>query len=171
MRGHRRAIVVAVSAVVGLATGMVSVLLTGGHDRPDSTTSAATPATEPFAGRVLREWDARRSRAYAEGDGQALSRLYVAGSRTGAADRALLRSYRDRGLRVSEMYTQVLALTVREQTDQRLVVVVTDVLADAIAGDRAHARWALPHDRPTTRRVVLVRDHGSWLVAEAYAVD
>ena len=171
MAAHRRAIVVAVSAVVGLATGMASVLLTGGHDRTDPTTSAAAPATEPFAGRVLREWDARRSRAYAEGDGQALSRLYVAGSRTGTADRALLRSYRDRGLRVSGMHTQVLALTVRAQTDQRLVVVVTDVLADAVAGDRSHDRWALPHDRPSTERVVLERVRGGWRVRESYALD
>ena len=74
----------------------------------------------------------------------------------------LLRSYRDRGLRVSGMHTQVLALTVRG-ADRPAVGrrAVTDVLADAVAGDRAHDRWALPHDRPSTRRVVLVRGHGS----------
>ena len=51
------------------------------------------------------------------------------------------------------------------------MLLVTDVLVDAVAGDGERRRWALPHDRPSTRRVVLVRTGGTWRVAEAYAVD
>ena len=113
---------------------------------------------------VLRAWDAARSRAFARGDGAALADLYVAGSRTGAADRAVLRGYRERGLRVTGMRTQVLSATVLRETDRRIVLLVTDVLTDAVAVD-GDERWALPHDRPSTRRVVLVsesRARGGW---------
>ena len=50
------------------------------------------------------------------------------------------------------------------------MLLVTDVLTDAVAVD-GDERWALPHDRPSTRRVVLVSIQGAWRVAEAYAVD
>ena len=88
---------------------------------------------------MLRAWDARRSRAYAHADGAALADLYVAGSRTGAADRAVLRGYRDRGLRVTGMRTQVLAARVLRESGRRLVLLVTDVLVDAVAGDGRRA--------------------------------
>ena len=82
----------------------------------------------------------------------------------------MLRGYRARGLRVTGMHTQVLAARVLRESGRRLVLLVTDVLVDAVAGDGRHARWALPHDRPSTHRVVLVRERGSWQVAEAYGV-
>ena len=69
--------------------------------------AAALPAAD-----VLRAWDGRRAEAFAAGDLAALGRLYVPGSRAGTADRALLRGYLDRGLRVEGMRVQVLALDV-----------------------------------------------------------
>ena len=83
----------------------------------------------------------------------------------------MLRGYRERGLRVTGMRTQVLAARVLHESERRVVLLVTDVLVDAVAGDARRARWPLPHDHPSTRRVVLVRDRGSWRVAEAYAED
>ena len=128
-------------------------------------------AAEPYAVRVLRAWDARRSRAYAHADGAALADLYVAGSRTGAADRAVLRGYRERGLRVTGMRTQVLAARVLRESGRRLVLLVTDVLVDAVAGRRP----ATPAGRcRTTGRPPAAwcwcATRGSWRVAEAYAV-
>ena len=159
--------VLVVAAVLGLLSGVavVALALRGSGPQPSALDARAA---EPYAARVLRAWDARRSRAYARADGAALADLYVAGSRTGAADRAVLRGYRDRGLRVTGMRTQVLAARVLRESGRRLVLLVTDVLVDAVADDRGGGRWALPHDRPSTRRVVLVHEDGAWRVAEAY---
>jgi hypothetical protein len=162
--------VLVVAAVLGLVSGAAVVAVALRGPEPGPGTVEARPV-QPYAVRVLRAWDARRARAYAHADGAALADLYVAGSRTGAADRAVLRGYRDRGLRVTGMRTQVLAARVLRESGRRLVLLVTDVLVDAVAGDGRRARWALPHDRPSTRRVVLVRDRGTWRVAEAYALE
>ena len=116
-------------------SGVAVVALALRGSEPDPAAVEAR-AAEPYAVRVLRAWDARRSRAYARADGAALADLYVAGSRTGAADREVLRGYRDRGLRVTGMRTQVLAARVLDESGRRLVLLVTDVLVDAVAGRR-----------------------------------
>jgi hypothetical protein len=156
------------SAVLGLLTGVSAVVATGGDEPPAVRSTSA--GVEDDVVRLLRSWDHRRARAYARGDPAALEALYVAGSRTGAADVGVLRGYLARGLRVSGMRTQLLGAQVVERGGRRLTVLVTDVLTGAVAtsGDR---RWALPQDRPSTRRVVLVREAGEWLVEEVYAVD
>ncbi len=55
------------------------------------------PGIDPLA--VLRQWDRRRARAWAQGDPEALATLYVPGSTAGERDLARLRRYVDRGLR------------------------------------------------------------------------
>jgi hypothetical protein len=171
--GHRTLplVVLVSAAVLGLVTGVAAVVLAKGEGDDGSRGSgfAAHPDDAPYAVRVLRAWDARRSRAFARGDAAALAALYVPGSRTGAADRAVLRGYRQRGLSVTGMRTQVLAAEVLLQSERRLVLLVTDVLVDAVAADGRELRWPLPRDRPSTRRVVLVDHDGAWRVAEVYA--
>ena len=68
------------------------------------------------------------------------------------------------------MRTQVLSARVLHDSARRIALLVTDVLVGAVAGDGGDRRWALPSDRPSTRRVVLVNRDGTWRVAEAYAV-
>ena len=137
--------------------------------RPTAPAGAITsiPGVMPSGpAAVLAAWDERRAAAWAAGDEDELARLYVDGSRTGAADVRLLRHYRSRGLRVVGLTTQVLALDVVERTSARLVLVVTD----RVVGGRAvggGSPVALPADRASTRRVVLARDDGRWLVVEA----
>ncbi len=115
---------------------------------------------------VLARWDERRAAAWAEADVRALRDLYADGSRTGAADVRLLRHYRARGLTVTGLTTQVLALEVVDRDPARLVVVVTDrVVGGRAVGGRTAV--ALPADRASTRRVVLAREGGRWLVVEA----
>jgi hypothetical protein len=166
--------VLLICAVLGLLTGVAAVAIA---TRGDATAAAgSTRVVETVVGesdalRVLKVWDERRSRAYARGDVAALAELYVPGSRTGAADDAVLRGYRDRGLRVTRMRTQVLAARVVHETRGRITLLVTDVLLEAVALDRSGRTWALPHDRPSTRRVVLVRRGGAWQVCEAYETD
>ncbi len=114
---------------------------------------------------VLHAWDERRATAWARGQPAALSELYVEGSRTGRADRRLLASYADRGLRVTGMRVQVLAASLVSMTPTTLTLTVTDRLVGAVAmaGDR---RVVLPRDDPSTRVIVLRRVAGEWLVAE-----
>ena len=134
-----------------------------GPARPVAS-APSVPASGPAA--VLAAWDERRAAAWAEGDVEALRGLYVDGSRTGAADARLLHHYRTRGLAVTGLTTQVLALDVVERTPSRLVLVVTD----RVVGGRAvggSSPVALPADRASTRRVVLRREEGRWRVVEA----
>lgn len=161
-------VLTALAGACVLATLAVALVRTG-----DSTASGRVeePVLSAVDGRqgpagILAAWDEQRASAWAAGDTEALGALYVAGSRTGAADLRLLRHYRDRGLAVTDLATQVLALEVVERSAARLVVVVTDRLVGgrAVSGGAA---VALPTDRASTRRIVMVRQDGTWLVAEA----
>lgn len=118
------------------------------------------------ASAILAAWDARRSAAWADGDLGALAGLYAEGSRTGATDLRLLGHYRDRGLTVEGLTTQLLTVSVAQRGPDRLVLDVTDrvVAGRAVGGTRP---VALPTDRASARRVVLVRPGRTWLVAEA----
>ena len=170
--------------LTAVACALVVATLVVGHGRPDGTgrvdvrrpeapapasaRAAGEPALAPAA--VLAAWDERRATAWARGDATALADLYVPGSRSGAADVGLLRAYARRGLRVEGLATQVLALRVVERSPRRLVLVVTDrVVGGSAVGGAAPV--ALPADRASTRRVVLVRQRGRWVVAEARDQD
>lgn len=127
------------------------------------TGGSVADRTRPIA--VLRAWDRARAEAWSDGDVTALGRLYVPGSRSGRADRALLRAYADRGLRVGGMRMQVAEVEVLAQTRHRLELLVTDRLAGAVAhgGER---RLALPGDAWSRRRIVMVRSTQGWRVEE-----
>lgn len=167
-------------ALTAVACALVVVTLVVGHGRPDGTArtdvrragaptaASGHPAPRPAA--VLAGWDQRRAAAWARGDAAALAELYAPGSRSGAADVRLLRAYAGRGLRVEGLTTQVLALRVVERSPRRLVLVVTDrVVGGSAVGGAAPV--ALPADRASTRRVLLVRQRGRWVVAEARDQD
>lgn len=127
--------------------------------------SAKEPAGEPSRqGRalaVLRAWDVRRAAAWARGDLTALRGLYTEGSGAGRRDVAMLRSWAGRGLRVRGMRMQVLAARVRVASGRRLVLVVTDRLASAVAVGRG-VRSVLPRDAASTRIVSLRLVAGEW---------
>lgn len=113
---------------------------------------------------VLRSWDRERAAAWRAGDLRALSGLYVPGSAAGRADRAMLRAYLDRGLRVTGLRMQVASVEVERARESRLVLRVTDRLSTATAvGDGA--RRALPRDGWSRRRVVLLAGRSGWRVA------
>lgn len=113
----------------------------------------------------LRAWDERRSRAWAHGDVRALRRLYTPRSRSGRSDRAALAAYVDRGLRVTGLRTQLLAVEVGQQSARRWVLRVTDRMAGAVARGRGGS-VVLPRDEPTTWRLVMRRVAGEWRVGE-----
>lgn len=123
--------------------------------------AATTPARE-----VLRAWDAARADAWVAGDAEALGDLYVPGSVAGERDVAMLRAWSRRGARVDGLDTQVLGVEVVVERERRLVLVVTDRVAVL-----ATATTTLQGDRPTTRRVALVRrGDAAWQVASVSPV-
>jgi hypothetical protein len=135
---------------------------------PRPSTMTITEAASAVS--VLRDWDRARSAAWSSGDVGALRRIYRDGSRVGAHDVAMLRRWVDRGLRVRRLTMQVLSVELRVRSDRRIVLDVTDRLADAIAVPVAGgAGTVLPRDGLTTRRLVFRREGGDWLMAAAYA--
>jgi len=171
----RTLMVLSVLATVGVIAGALLVVTPAAHvarrAAPASTTTArptvrqtARPAARALD--VLRAWDRRRAAAWAAGDPAALRALYVPGSRTGRRDLAMLAAYGQRGLRVTAMRRQVLALRVRWNGPAALTLVVTDRLAEArVAGG---TRAVLPRSRPSTRRIVLRHTSAGWCVGEVY---
>ena len=150
------------SVVLALSLAGCAEDETGG-ERPEAVPVA--PALD-----ALRSWDAGRARAWASADVAALRALYTAGSAAGGRDVSMLRRWRDRGLRVEGMQTQVLATRVEVHTADRLVLVVTDRLARAVAVGQGR-RVLLPADQSTRRRVTFSRVGARWLVASVVPVS
>ncbi|WP_243059722.1 hypothetical protein [Nocardioides sp. SR21] len=105
---------------------------------------------------VLHAWDERRAEAWAAGDVAGLRSLYVTGSAAGRADAAMLRAWRERGLRVEGMEMQLLSVDVRRRTPHLLVLDVVDRLVGGAL---------LPADLPTRHVVTLRVVEGEWRVA------
>jgi hypothetical protein len=179
----RRRLVAASSVLLMTASAMflVSVL----QPRPGEGRPAASPETptvhedprspprmSPTQGaadvgrwrEVLAVLDARRSRAYARGRPELLRGVYTRRSVVLRRDRALLRRYRDRGLRVVGLHLDVVDLAVQSQRRARTVLRVRDrVAAGAVVG--TPARRTLPADPVDTRVVTLRRDPGGWRIS------
>ena len=125
---------------------------------------------EVAAADVLREWDERRAAAYAAGDPAALRPLYTPGSAAGRADRAMLRAYADRGLRVTGLRRQLLAVEVLDAGPGWWRLGVTDRLVGGVARGGGQP-VVLPRDRPSSWRVQLRRHAGGWRVGVVRARD
>ncbi|HEX2174296.1 MAG TPA: hypothetical protein VHG70_00170 [Nocardioidaceae bacterium] len=143
--------------------------VTGG-DVAGGATADATPhvpsrgVAQPPAHRdrwraVLALLDRRRARAYAALRPRLLRRVYAPGAPVGRQDRALLRRYRERGLRVRGMRMRLLALQVRDRRGDRVALVVRERLAAAtVRGDGA--RGGPVADDVDVRLLVLRRVEG-----------
>jgi hypothetical protein len=167
----RTLLLLATLATVGAVTGALAAVAPPVHvvrrdAAPEPAASVRPPSHALDVVDVLRTWDRRRARAWAAGDESALRALYLPGSRTGGRDVAMLAAYRSRGLRVTTMQRQVLAVRVRSRSARTLWLVVTDRLALARVTGRTRA--ALPRSRPSVHRIVFRRTGGRWRVAEVY---
>jgi hypothetical protein len=152
-----------VALVVTLLAVGAGAFAQRGPDRQPEVEPAPV-ASHVDAVAVLHAWDGRRSAAWAAGDGRRLAALYLRGSWAGRADRAALRAYAARGLRVEGLAMQLLAVRVLAASEARLALRVTDRLAAGVAVGRG-TRIPLPRDEPSERVVVLRRTKGEWLVA------
>jgi hypothetical protein len=79
----------------------------------------------------------------------------------------MLAAYHRRGLQVTTMRRQVLAVQVRDSDPRTLSLVVTDRLVEARVTGRG-VRAVLPRSRPATRRIVLRHERVGWRVDEVY---
>ena len=117
---------------------------------------------------LLRRWDARRAAAYASGDPRRLRQLYAPGSRAGARDVRLLRSYADRGLVVEELAVQVLGVRLVSASPSSVRLQVLDRVAGgrvapATGSGQEDESW-LPAARPESRVITMVEHGGGWVV-------
>ena len=133
-------LVLTVAAVAALAG---ATLVRREPARPGTVAVAGEPVGSR-ALRVLHGWDRRRARAWSDGSVHLLASLYGPRSEAGAVDRAMLAAYRSRGLRVTGMRRQTLAVQELHAGGGRtLTLRVTDRLVSAVAvGERT--RQPLP---------------------------
>jgi hypothetical protein len=114
---------------------------------------------------VLHGWDVRRARAWARADPDALGALYLRGSEAGRADARMLRAYREHGLVVRRLVTQVFAVRVLRSDGTALQVRVFDRVAGGEVLDHGDVE-PLRSSPPATRTITFRRDAGTWRVAE-----
>ena len=156
-------VVLALLAVIVLVAATFALLdERGPSPQLDASPERAVPVRAEAVA-VLAEWDRRRGAAWAAGDPDGLADLYAPGSRAGRQDVAMLRRWRDRGLRVTGLRMQVLDVHADEADGPRRELVVTDRLAGGEAVGR-RTRRLLPRDGWSTRRIVLERSDGTWRV-------
>ncbi|CAN5455040.1 hypothetical protein BH11ACT8_BH11ACT8_32720 [soil metagenome] len=145
-------LLIAVTCV--LAVTGVAALAGEAEPRPHLVTPAATVDGGPRE--VLRDWDTRRARAWADADPDELAGIYTPGSVAGRRDVRLLHRWSARSVRVTRLEPQVLALTVLRSQEDRIVLRVTDRIG-VLQADLRGRDVPLPSDTASTRRLVLCR--------------
>lgn len=117
---------------------------------------------------VLGGLDAVRARAFVSGDEAMLTDVYV-DERAARADAKVLRSYRERGLRLEGMSLVRESCRATDRAAGRVTLEVLDRLGPTWVESAEGVRRELPRDRPTRRVVVLERVDDVWRVAEVRA--
>jgi hypothetical protein len=113
---------------------------------------------------LLGGLDAARTQAFVADDQERLGDVY-AGERAARADIGVLRSYRERGLRLEGMLLVRESCRVTASSRQRVTIDVVDRLGPTSVRQADGRRLDLPRDRPTRRTVVLERVGDVWRVA------
>lgn len=113
---------------------------------------------------LLGGLDAARTRAFVTGDEARLRDVY-AGERAAGTDAGVLRSYRERGLRLEGMGLQRESCQVTRRSRGRVTLDVVDHLGPTRVRTAGGHRRDLPRDRPTRHTVELVRTDDGWRVA------
>ena len=113
---------------------------------------------------VLGGLDATRTQAFVAGDEHRLGDVYV-DERTARDDIEMLRSYRERGLRLEGMLLVRESCRVTDRSRRRVTLDLVDRLGSTSVRTEDGRRQELPRDRPTRRTVVLERVGEVWRVA------
>ena len=116
---------------------------------------------------IVHHWDARRSAAYLADDPGRLRRLYAPGSAAGRTDLRTLAAYDRRGVRVTALTPQVLAVRVLSRDHASLRVRLRGRVA--ATGDDGHQCVRLPTSPISTRDLTLRRDATRWVMVAVRA--
>lgn len=116
---------------------------------------------------TLDELDARRNAAFVHGEASDLRGVYAAGTSILAADRRVLRSYRERGLEVDRVSIRLLSVTVLSERPRRTRLRIVDQLQPVRVRAPGEEWRALPRDGPTERTIVLTMTPRGWRIAGA----
>jgi hypothetical protein len=164
-----------VALLLAVLLGVTGALVPGSGS--DAEPAQAGPAVstrlvdEPSVARsVLQRLLRLRAAAYAKSDPAALSDVFVRGSAVLRRDQALMRKWSRRSLTVRGAVVVVRSVHVLDARPGRLVVRSVDRLAPV------HAAWedhvlALPRDRLSRHRILVVRRHETWRIAEVQALS
>ena len=129
---------------------LLAGILGGGDDDPECL--------------VLGGLDAVRTQAFVSGDETRLRDVYV-DERAARADADVLRSYRERGLRLVGMVLVRDSCRVTDRSRASMTLDVVDHLGPTWVHTEDGRRRDLPRDRSTRRTVVLERTDDAWRVA------
>ncbi|WP_156464599.1 hypothetical protein [Aeromicrobium sp. Root495] len=122
------------------------------------------PGDTHAACRTLGALDVRRAEAFAGATSAPLRKVYV-DERAAEPDRALVRDYRGRGMRLVGMSMVRTSCEAAAERPGRVRLQVVETLGPTWAVDRTGQATALPKDRPTRRVVTLVEVRDGWRVA------
>lgn len=156
-----------------LAVLVVSAPGAGSTARPADVGSTASPrlASEPEPARtVLQRLLRKRAAAYARGDPAALRDVFVSGSSVLRRDQALMRAWSRRGLTVRGAVVLVRSVHVLDAPGGRVVLRTIDRLGPVHAVGVGRF-MALPRDRLSRHRIVLVRRDVGWRIAAVRALS
>jgi hypothetical protein len=111
---------------------------------------------------------------FAKVDPAGLDLVYVRGSSPWRSDRALLASYRARGLRIEGLRLQISSLQIQRQVpgtpgSTTVVLRVADRLVAGAAVDMSGRRIPLPPGRPMIRLVTLTGKETDWRISNVVA--
>lgn len=143
-----------------------------GESEDAQATSAGDPSRPVTRWRhVLESLLARRASAYAEANAAALASVYLPGSAVLERDREILRDWHRRGLTVRGASVRLHSVHLVDHSPDRAVLRVVDRLAGAVAVATDGSTRALPHDRPTRHRVLLVKTVQGWRISSVRGLN
>lgn len=161
--------------LLGVLMGVAGGLLPGSESdaKPARAGSAVSTrvADKPSEARsVLQRLLRHRAAAYARGDPGALSDIFVRGSSVLRRDQALMRAWSRRSLTVRGAVVRVRSAQVLDARHGRLVVRSMDRLGPVEAAWK-NGVVALPRDRLSGHRIVLMRHDERWRIARVQALS
>lgn len=135
-------------ALLGLLW-LLAGLLGGGDDDPECL--------------MLGGLDVVRTQAFVTGDEARLGDVYV-DRRAARADADVLRSYRERGLRLAGLVLVRESCRVTDRSARRITLDIVDHLGPTRVTTESGEHRDLPRDRSTRRMVVIERTDDGWRV-------
>ncbi|MCD9197492.1 hypothetical protein [Aeromicrobium wangtongii] len=126
---------------------------------------ALSPAPADQWATQLTALDRARAEAFAQADPSGLDDVYVAGSVAAAADAATIAAYAARGGRVVGAELRILTCRLVQVSGSRVRLEVVDRLGPARVRWQDGTTTDLPRDRPSRRRVTVVRTSEGWRIA------